>query len=445
MEAERVRLSNHAAPPSARAAETIPSEEAVPWPHPHNRAVDSLEYATPHRARGHPHVPTLEVAGGRVKLGINGWRLRGKRTGVARYLYNVIKHWTPELVAGRFDEITLYTPEPIDRRELPLPPNIQERVLRPNWPMLIWENLRLAPAATDDILFCPSYSIPLMARSRTVVATHEATAALHPDMYPRSARYLYVPLYRWSARHATRVVTHTEAGRRDIARCYKVDAAKIRVTYPAPAEIFKAIPGHPQVREMHRRYLGSDAPFFLYVGSLTTRRNTPKLMQAFAEMKRGTGVPHKLLIVGLNTTGLDLPAMAKDLHITDDFRHVEYMPDADLNFIYNAAEAFVMPYTYESVSLPVLEAQTVGTPVIMTDTPGLDELTCGTALLIKEAEVPDIAEAMTRLATDQSLRQELSEKGMAHATRFSWKQTASETLGVLHEAAAEGAPRVLHR
>jgi len=40
-----------------------------------------------------------------MKLGINGWRIHGQRTGVGRYLLNVVKNWTPEMVAGRFDEI----------------------------------------------------------------------------------------------------------------------------------------------------------------------------------------------------------------------------------------------------------------------------------------------------------------------------------------------------
>jgi len=38
-----------------------------------------------------------------MKLGINGWRIHGQRTGIGRYLFNVIRHWTADAVAGRFD------------------------------------------------------------------------------------------------------------------------------------------------------------------------------------------------------------------------------------------------------------------------------------------------------------------------------------------------------
>ena len=70
-----------------------------------------------------------------MRLGINGWRLCGPRTGVARYLLNVIRHWTPD-ATGVFREITIYTPRPLDRRHAPLPSNIRERVVGPNLPPL---------------------------------------------------------------------------------------------------------------------------------------------------------------------------------------------------------------------------------------------------------------------------------------------------------------------
>lgn len=378
-----------------------------------------------------------------MRLGINGWRLQWVRTGVARYLHNIVRHWTPETVGGRFDEITFYTPRPLDQRATPLAPGMRERVLRPNARMLVWENVRLGPTATDDVLFCPSYSIPLVRRGRTVVTTHEATLALYPEMYPRQVRLLNKPLHAWSARRATLVLTHTEAARRDISNCYGVPPEKVRVVPLAPAEVFVPVRDDARLADVRRRYLGTDVPYFLFVGKLTARRNIPKLLQAFAEVKRRAPLPHRLLIVGLNTTNQDLVTMAAALGITEQFRYVEYVPDDDLNLIYNAADVFVLPYTYEANSLTAVECQAVGTPVITTRTPGLDELTGGGAVLISQAEVPEIAEAMGRVAADRALRRELSEKGLAHAGRFSWERSARETLAVLHEAATLPLARTL--
>jgi hypothetical protein len=113
---------------------------------------------------------------------------------------NLLANWSPDVMAGSFDALTLYVPRPVDRTEVVLPDGIRERVLRPTLTMLGWENLRLGLVATDDVLFCPSYSRPLLSRGRTVVAIHDATPRMHPELYGRAQTFLYNPLYCWSAR-----------------------------------------------------------------------------------------------------------------------------------------------------------------------------------------------------------------------------------------------------
>lgn len=375
-----------------------------------------------------------------MKLGINGWRIHGRRVGIGRYLLNVVKHWTADTVAGRFDEINFYTPRPIDRHDVSLPNNICECVLRPDARMLVWENVRLGPFTSDDVLFCPSYTRPVFTRCKTVVTTHEATLHLYPKFYPFTARVFHDRLYGWSARRATLVITDTEAAADDIVRAYGVSRSRIRAIPLAAAEIFRPLPGDARVHEAHVRYLGSPAPFFLYVGKLTARRNIPKLMEAFAELKRRTKVAHKLLLIGLNTRKLDLPTLAGRLGITAELVHLEYISDEDLCLLYNAAQAFLMPYTYEAVSLPVMEAQATGTPVITTDTPGLRETTGGAALLLPDAEVSTLLNGMVRLATEEGLRRELAEQGLENSRRFSWQRCSAETLDILEEATRVGLP-----
>lgn len=375
-----------------------------------------------------------------MKLGINGWRIHGQRTGIGRYLFNVVRHWTADAVAGRFEEVNFYTQKPVDHTDIPLPANICERVIGPDWRMLLWENLRLGPAAADEVLFCPSYSRPLYTHGKTVVAMFDATLHLHPEMYPFSARIVNDRLYGWSVRNSALIITGTEAARQDIVRSYGVPSERIRIVPLAPAEVFKPLFVDRQAPDAAARYLGSPAPYFLFVGKLTARRNVPMLMEAFAELRRRQPIPHKLLVVGLNTTGLNLPALAEQFGITADFRHCPYAPDEDLNLLYNGASAFVMPYTYESVSLTALEAQATGAPVVTVDTPGLRETTNGIAFWMPQAGVREIVEALARLVNDEALRRQLSQEGLSFARQFTWERCAAETLNVLAEAARSGAP-----
>jgi len=369
-----------------------------------------------------------------MKLGINGWRLCAPHTGVARYLLNVIRHWTAES-SSRFSEITIYTPRPLDRALVPLPPNIRERVLGPNWPMLVWENLRLGPAADDDVLFCPSFSRPLVARGRTVVATHDVVYHVRPELFPSSVRLFYRRLYDWSDRHAALVITDGEAVKRDIVEHCGIAAEKVRVTYLAPADCFVPLADRAEAEPARLRFVGADVPFFLFVGKMSGRRSLPPLLEGFAEFKRGTGLPHRLLLVGLNPHQLDLGALTGRLGIDDSVRYSGFVDDDDLNRLYNAAEAFVMPSVYETTSLPVMEAQATGAPVICIDSAGLREITDGAALMIARLEPALLAEAMARLAGDAGLRERLRRDGLVSARRFSWRRCAAETMAVLEAAA----------
>lgn len=369
-----------------------------------------------------------------MKLGINGWRIHGQRTGVGRYLLNVVKNWTPEMVGGRFDEINFYTPKPIDRNEIPLPENFNVRVLPSDKPMLFWENTLMAKAAKDDVIFCPSYTRPVFARGKTVVVTHDATQKMYPELFSKRVQLFYTPFYGWSTRHATEVITTTEAARQDIARVWNVPLEKISVTRLAIADGFKPLRNDPKVGEMRERHTGG-APFFFFVGKLSGRRNVPRLIESFAKFKKETSFQHKMIIVGPDTATLNITEIGTELGIAEHLVRLKFATDEALNLLYNAAEAFVMPSTYETLSFPVMESQAVGTPVICIDTPGSRENTGGAAFFIPKLEVAEMSKAMSEMAGNAALRRELSEKGLANAQTFSWQKCSAETMAVLAKAA----------
>jgi glycosyltransferase involved in cell wall biosynthesis len=375
-----------------------------------------------------------------VRLGINGWRIEG-RTGVPRYLSSLVQHFTAGLTESRFEEINLYTPRPLDPARTSLPEPVKTRVLRPDARMLIWENLRLGPFVGDDVLFCPSFSRPLLARSRTVVTLHDAIPHLFPEWFSWTTRVFYDRLYRWSARHADLVITISEAARRDIVRCWDVAPDRIRVIYAAAAEHFRPLARPDEVAETQRRYLGALDPFFLFVGKLSGRRSLPLLFEAFSEFMRRTPCPHKLVMVGLNIHDLDVPGMIRRLGIGARVVYPGYVPDADLNALYNAADALISPSLYETMSLPVMEAQAAGTAVICMDFPALREITGGHAVLVARPESASLFQAMALVAGEPELRRELSARGREHARRFSWRRAAEETLDALAEVSRRGIGR----
>lgn len=371
-----------------------------------------------------------------MRLGINGWRLHGRLTGVGRYLQNVIGRWTPEAVGERFEEVTLYTPRALDRERIGLPDHFRERVLPSEASMLVWENTRLAPIADDDVVFHPSYSRPLFARGRTVVVTYDATTQLHPELFPLSVRFFYNRLYGWSARRATAVITMTDTARDEIVDCWGVDRDRIEVIRLAPAEVFHPLEDRSRAAEFAARLIGEPAPFFLFVGKLSGRRNIPVLMEGFAGFKRRGGSAHRLVMVGPTTGQAWIGELAERHGVSAAVIRGRYVTDDELNLLYNAATALIMPSTYETISFPVMEAQATGTPVVCVDTPGARENAGGAALFVSRMAAPELAEALGRLASDEALKADLAARGLVHSRTFSWPRCSSQTLDVLARAAS---------
>lgn len=378
---------------------------------------------------------------GGMRLGVDGWRLQGPRTGIWRYLANVISRWSGEAVGGRFDAITVYTPRPVDRDHVHLPAGVTERVAGPPARMLVWDNVRFGLTAADDVLFCPSYTRPLVVRGATVVAIHDVIPLMRPELFGRSQRLFYNRLYGWSARRATLVLTSTEVAREDMCREWALSPDRIRVVPLAAADSLDRSLDEGSAAAARERLVGSSVPYFLFVGKTAGRRRVPALVEAFAAFRDASGLPHRLVMAGPAPTAEVSEAIDR-FGLDREVLHSGFVSDDELTALYTGADGLVCPSTHETVSLPIMEAQATGCPVICLDSPGTREITNGAALFLERLDVESLVSAMVRLARDGHHRRELSDAGRASARRFSWDRTAVETLAVLAEAGEVGSGQV---
>src|SRR6516225_9454035 len=98
-------------------------------------------------------------------LGVNGIRLVSKRSGVGRCIEAVLSCMGE--LDHPFREIRVYTPKPLGN-DVVLPPGATNVVLPSALPPAMWEQFTLLRAhGHRDLLFCPSYVIPLLARCPT--------------------------------------------------------------------------------------------------------------------------------------------------------------------------------------------------------------------------------------------------------------------------------------
>ena len=119
--------------------------------------------------------------------------------------------------------------------------------------------------------------------------------------------------------------------------------------------------------------------------------------------------------------------------MAEQVRFAGYISDVEKAALLRGAFAYVAPSLYEGFGLPVLEAQSVGTPVLCSNTSSLPEVAGDGALLFNPAHEQAIAAALQCILLDANLRTRLINKGYENVKRFSWHSCAMKILGVLEE------------
>jgi glycosyltransferase involved in cell wall biosynthesis len=113
-----------------------------------------------------------------------------------------------------------------------------------------------------------------------------------------------------------------------------------------------------------------------------------------------------------------------------------FVSEDDLVTLYRTAEALVMPSTYEGFGLPVLEAMSFGTPVICARASSLPEVGGDAAAWVNPDDDRQVARAISRLIADPGVKASMRAASLAQAARFSWEETARQTLAAFDDAIA---------
>ncbi len=289
-----------------------------------------------------------------------------------------------------------------------------------------------------DVYHAPHYVLPAAVRCRSVVTIHDCIHLMFPQYLPNKAAYAYARASMWAAaRRSDRILTVSEASKRDILSLFNVKPEKIVVVYNAIDEHFSATPSEEHVARIRERYQ-LDHKFVLYVGNIKPHKNLVRLIEAFSELRR-THDDLKLLIIGDEIS--KLPALRRAVHRNKLHKYVRflgYLKDDTLTVLYRLASVFVFPSLYEGFGLPPLEAMASGTPVVTSNVSSLPEVTGDAAVLVDPYDVDSIGDGIRRILDDPQLAEALRIKGLKRAREFSWERSVEKTQRVYREVAADG-------
>ena len=290
--------------------------------------------------------------------------------------------------------------------------------------------------ARPDVTLHTVNVAPLAAPRPRVVMLRSLQFITHPRQFGwLRRRYLQFAVGR-SLGSADRVVAGSSAAARDAVRLLGLDPARLRTVPHGLAPHIAAALREPLASQRSAR------PYLLAVSTLYGHKNYPRLLRAFASLRRRNAIPHDLHIVGADAdiTAADLRRMATALGVGDAVSLLGPVSHDHIGPLYRQADALVYVSLAETFGHPPLEAMAFGCPVIASNITSVPEITGGAAELVDPTDVGAIAAGIERVLAEPRRRAALVSRGRERAREFTWSRSAERLLDVLREVADSLAP-----
>jgi len=368
-------------------------------------------------------------------IGIDASRAFVKtKTGIEEYSFQVIKHLRDYLGDN---PAVLYLDPRVNKLkyiDFNLPKNWKVKFLRAP---IFWTQARLSLEMffhPVNVLFVPAHTVPIIHPKNTVVTIHGLEYEFCPRAYSFWQRFYMRLVIKNSCRWAKSIVSVSENTKKDLVRLYGVKKEKIEVIYEGISDNnFKSSPMMKQsLAENTDDIISNYKSYFLFVGRLEERKNICGIVEAFEILKEKYNIPHKLILVGkFGFGGEKIKRKIDGSEYKNDIIMTGYASEEDKHYLLANADAFLFTTFYEGFGLPILEAQNIGTPVVSSNVSSMPEVAGDSAILVDPKSTEAIVEAVHRLISDESWKNDIIEKGYRNVKRFSWEKCARKIADII--------------
>lgn len=276
---------------------------------------------------------------------------------------------------------------------------------------------------------------PLLSDVPLVLTVPDLTYRVEPrSMHPR-ARWYFGSLGPPSIRRARQVIVSSQAIRQQVMDLYHIAPDRISSIPLAADPSFNPRPVE-EVAAVRKRF-GLPERYVLYVGTIDPRKDLARLRAAYELLPPDLADDSALVFTGRTNRGAE--RLARELRRPGRRGHVislGYAPRETLPALYSGASVFVYPSRYEGFGLPVLEAMSCGTPVIVSGTPALAELVEQSGIVLRTDSTEELTQAIERLLRFDAERLRLGELGLERSGSYSVGRLGRETAEVYRRALA---------
>ncbi len=275
-----------------------------------------------------------------------------------------------------------------------------------------------------DLFLSPDGWISLRTNVKTLDVIHDINFEHNPEHLPYFFRKYYLHYFPKFANYASRIATVSEFTKSDIVDKYGISPNNIDVVYNGANEKYK--PVLDIVKQNTKQKYTHACDYFLFIGTISKRKNLFNLLRAFDKFKTSSENNTKLLIIGsIMWDSKELDELLKTLKYKNEVIFAGRATDDELVNIISSSLSMVYPSFFEGFGIPILEGMYSEVPVITSNVTSMPEVGGSAVLYVEPNSVDSITNALLKIQNKPELRHELVEKAKIQRQKFTWQKTAN--------------------
>lgn len=291
---------------------------------------------------------------------------------------------------------------------------------------LWWEHFKIGIEAKKlkaDLMLSLFLALPIFCRIPMVAFAHDAFPRTHPEWYPPRKRMILDQLTAFACKKSRALVTVSEYSKIELSRAYKIPVSKIFVALNGIGNEIKVLTDEELSCVDMSKF--NAVSYIFSVGTIEPRKNLEGLIKGFEQAKKDPRLADVQLLIAGAKGWLDTSVGQawEESPNKGDIQFLGYVSDVELNALMQRAKMFAITSFVEGFGIPPLEAMTVGTPVLSSNTSALPEVCGEFAFYCDPANFRFISDAMVEGLTNEDRRRTYVDGGKARVQDFSWYES----------------------
>lgn len=382
-----------------------------------------------------------------MKIGLDGRSITNTPTGVGIYVLSILNYFLRKKIKCVIFVENISKPiSDIKNPNLEVIKINPNRFLERHEKRYEWEEKRLPKYIVNSGIelyhATDSAGIPSNLEIPTVLTVHDLIPFIIPDLPDRDPYQFkfYKIRIKQAVNLANKIIAISNNTKNDLEKILKVSSDKIKVIYQG---VFSYNRFSYKMGEKIKRKFGIRERYIIYNGGLAERKNVDKIIQAFALLKDEYKNDLQLVIMGARGNKLLVQKIKEIIKKNKLQKQVilikDFISNEEKSILIQGSLLLIFISSYEGFGLPILEGLEAHVPVIASDIPIFKEIANNAIYYIKNpSDLNSIASGIKKILQNKELKNKLIEKGKKIVKKYSWDNTARETLDIYQELLKKG-------